>query len=64
MIKYEIAISSLYLNIVHIIGPVPGSIHDIQIFKMYLQDQLEENERIWADKGYRGVERCITHFYN
>ena len=52
---YEVALSINGGDIVHINGPFPcGSYPDITIFRMGLINKLGPNEKVEADRGYRG----------
>lgn len=42
-------------------GPYPaGAMHDLTIFRQWLKWELDEGERVEADKGYRGEPCCKT----
>jgi DDE superfamily endonuclease len=54
-LRYEVAISICSGDIVWIHGPFPcGHWPDIKIFRHALIYELEEGEKVEADKGYRG----------
>jgi len=56
-LSYEVAVSILHGDIVHIAGPYPArDWNDINIFRDGLIGMLEEGERVEADDGYVGEE--------
>ena len=62
-LRYEIAVSISSGDIVWFHGPFPcGSFPDTKIFWLKLEKMLESHERAVADKGYRGVVKCMTDF--
>lgn len=55
-IRYEIALCILTSDIVWIHGGFPaGDWNDLEIFRHALIHELDPNERVETDKGYRGV---------
>lgn len=57
-VRYEVALSINGGDIVHINGPFPcGSYPDITIFRSQLIHKLGLEERVEADRGYRGEPR-------
>ena len=56
-LRYEIGISIKKGDIVWIAGPyICGKWNDLEIFKNGLIHQLDENERVEADDGYRALD--------
>lgn len=59
-VRYEIALSIRSGRIIWAHGPFPcGAYPDVSIFEKGLAHQLEQNERVIADNGYKHP-RCIT----
>lgn len=60
-VRYEVAVCILTGHIVWINGPFPcGRYADITIFRRDLIHELEDNEKVEADKGYRGEPNFIV----
>lgn len=58
-LRYEIALGIRNGDIVHIAGPYPaGHWHDLTIFRRLLKWMLDDGERVEADDGYRGDDKC------
>ena len=56
-LRYEIAVSIKKGDIVWIAGPyICGKWNDLEIFRDGLIYELEENERVEADNGYRALD--------
>lgn len=58
MLKYEVAVHPQTGQIVWVFGSIPGAIHDITIARERFLYNLLPDEKVWADKGYRG-ENCF-----
>lgn len=59
-LRYEVAISIRSGDVVWIHGPFPcGSWPDITIFRNALKYELNDGEKVEADKGYRGEPECV-----
>ena len=57
-VRYEVAVGIASGDIVSIVGPFPcGDYPDIKIFWMVLKHDLDDGERVEADKGYQGDQR-------
>jgi hypothetical protein len=62
-IKYEIGVQLQSGKIVWLAGGVPGSVHDITLYRSCgLRSYLLPGEMILADKGYIGDDIIITPF--
>lgn len=60
-LRYEVGICIQTGHIVWINGPYPcGANHDITIFRKNLKWCLNQNERVEADKGYRGEDLFVS----
>jgi hypothetical protein len=60
-LKYEIGLNITTGDIVWVNGPFPcGAWPDMKIFKNDLVLELDENERVEADKGYRGSPQKVS----
>ena len=56
-VRYMICISLKRGDIVRIGGPSPcGKYNDGQMFKKYLENDLEPHERVEADRGYKAFD--------
>jgi len=54
-VRYEVGVAIKTGDICWLKGPLPcGEFPDITIFRMALKHDLDENERVEADLGYRG----------
>ena len=61
-VKYEAAVASNGL-ICSLVGPVPGRIHDLTLFRAELINRLDTGEKVLADKAYQGEgDSCVTPF--
>ena len=58
-LKYELAVSIKGGDLVSIVGPYPGSFHDIDLFREEMINKLLPGEMCEADKGYRGESSKI-----
>lgn len=57
-VRYEVAVGIASGDIVSIVGPFPcGDYPDIKIFRMVLKHDLDDGERVEADKGYQGDKK-------
>jgi hypothetical protein len=64
-IKYEVGVDVENGRLVWVGGPVPGSVHDMKLAKLFgLLDNLMDDEYILADKGYIGEWNIITPVKN
>jgi len=62
-IKYEVGVNSHTGRLVWVGGPVPGSVHNLTITRVFgLLHMLVFREFILADKGYIGEWQIITPF--
>lgn len=58
-LRYVLVMSIGTKNIVWINGPFPcGSFPDVRIFKAFLQQKLNDDETLIADRGYRNI-KCV-----
>ena len=55
-VRYEIGVCIQTGNIVWIHGPFKPSVHDLTIFRLALKNELDDGERVEADRGYIGDE--------
>lgn len=56
-LRYEIGLSIIGGDIVWVAGPYPpGDWVDIEIFRHTLKGELDKNERVEADDGYKGED--------
>ena len=54
-VTYEVGLNIKTGDIVWIHGPLPaGEYNDVKMFRMALKHQLDDNERVEADRGYEG----------
>ena len=57
-VRYEVAVGIASGDIVSIVGPFPcGEYPDIKIFRMVLKHDLDDAERVEADKGYQDDQK-------
>jgi len=62
-VKYELGISMTTHQIIWIHGPFKGSVHDMKIFHLLLDDMIgRDGEMAMGDKGYIGACRVLTPF--
>ena len=62
-LRYEVAIAIQSGDLAWINGPFPCGLNsDLTIFRLGLKQQLLPGERVEADDGYRGDERCDGPF--
>jgi hypothetical protein len=62
-IKYEVGVHPQTGHLVWVGGPVPGSVHDLTITRLFgILTMLMAGEFILADKGYIGEWQIITPF--
>ena len=55
-VRYELGVAIYSGDIVWINGPYECSVNDLTIFRDALMFYLDKDERVEADKGYRGVD--------
>jgi len=61
-LRYELAVCILTGYIVWYFGPFPAGKSDLQIYRIRLKTILGPNEKVVADKGYRGDYTVDTPF--
>lgn len=59
-LKYEIVCSFVHCRILWILGPFPGTVHDLRIARTSFVLQLLRGEKALADKAYVGDAHFLT----
>lgn len=60
-LRYELGVAIQTGRICWINGPYPpGDFPDLEIFRLYLKDKLDDFECVEADEGYRGDDKVRT----
>ena len=60
-VRYEVGVCIQTGWICWVAGPFPaGDFPDLEIFRLYLKDYLDQHERVEADMGYQGELACRT----
>ena len=60
-LRYEIGLSIFNGNLCWVNGPFPaGSFPDLKFFRNDLKRYLDDSEKVVADRGYNGDEKCVV----
>ncbi len=62
VLKYEVVVHRITGLICWVFGGFGGAVHDLTIARSALVNQLQQGEKIFADKGYRGENCFLTPF--
>lgn len=61
-LRYEAGLCISNASLCWVNGPfAAGSYPDLKIFREHLKNYLGTDEKVVADKGYRGESSCVTH---